>query len=107
VFHKTIIALTAAAALSLPVATSAFAADHPGGGHATAGHATAGHATGGHARGGYARGGHGARYGGGYYYGGGGPVYDSCDGYYGPGSGCEGYGVPIVGGLINGVLGGY
>ena len=36
---------------------------------------------------------------------GGGPIYDSCDGYYGN----EGpsFRVPFVGGLINGVLGGY
>ena len=59
---------------------------------------------GGQARGGYARAGHSARYGGGYY-GGGGPIYDTCDGYYG--NGCPGFGVPFVGGLINGVLGGY
>ena len=106
-FHKTIIAVTAAVALGcVPVASNAAAAGHPGGGHsgghATAGHATAGHATGGYGRGGYARGG--ARYGGGYYRGGG-PIYDTCDGYYG--NGCPGVGVPFVGGLINGVLGGY
>jgi hypothetical protein len=51
---------------------------------------------------GYAGGGHGGQYGGGYY-GGNGPVYDTCDGY----NGCPGYGVPFVGGLINGALGGY
>ena len=48
--------------------------------------------------------GHGARYGGGNY-GGSGPIYDTCDGYHG--NGCPGFGVPYVGGLINGVLGGY
>jgi hypothetical protein len=114
VFHKTIIAVTAAVALGcVPVAPSALAADHPGGGHsgghavsghAMSGHAMSGHAMGGHAKGGYARSGHGARYGGGYY-GGGGPIYDSCDSYYG--NGCPGFGIPLVGGLINGALGGY
>ena len=95
---KTIIAVTAAAGLScMPVATNALAADHPGGGHSGA-QASSGHAMGGHAGGGYARGGHGARYGGG-------PIYDTCDGYHG--NGCPGFGVPYVGGLINGVLGGY
>jgi hypothetical protein len=63
VFHKTIIAVTAAVALGcVPVATSALAADHPGGGHsgghAVSGHAMSGHAMGGHAKGGYARSGH-------------------------------------------------
>ena len=48
--------------------------------------------------------GHGARYGGGHY-GGAGPIYDTCDGYHG--NGCPGFGVPYVGGLINGVLGDY
>ena len=72
-FHKTIIAVTAAAALGcLPVSISAFAADHPGDGrsgrqavseHGVSGHAVSGHATAGRARSGYARGGHGARYG--------------------------------------------
>ncbi len=50
--------------------------------------------------------GYGRSYGGNY---GGGPLYDSCDGYaYGPGypyGGCPG--VPLVGRVINGVLGGY
>jgi hypothetical protein len=96
VFNKTIIAVTAAAALScMPVATNALAADHPGGGH---GQALSRHAMEGHAGGGYARGGHRARYGGG-------PIYDTCDGYHD--NGCPGFGVPYVGGLINGVLGGY
>ena len=113
-FHKTIIAVTAAAALGcLPVSISALAADHPGdgrsgrqavSGHAVSGHAVSGHATAGRARSGYARGGHGARYGGGNY-GGSGPIYDTCDGYHG--NACPGFGVPYVGGLINGVLGGY
>ena len=31
--------------------------------------------------------------------------YDTCDVYYG--NGCAEFGVPFVGGLINGVLGGY
>ena len=94
--HKTIIALTTAVALGcVPFATNAFAAGHPAGGH-SGGHATGGHAMGGHP--GYARGGHGGQYGGGYY--GNGPVYDTCDGY----NGCPGYGVPFVGGLINGAL---
>ena len=36
-----------------------------------------------------------------------GPIYDSCSGYgYGYG-GCPGYGVPIVGAVISGILGGY
>ena len=47
-FHKTIIALTAAVALScVPVATNALAASHAGGGH-SGGHAMGGHAIGGH-----------------------------------------------------------
>ena len=72
----------------------------------------AAHAGGGHVArygGGYG-GGYRGGYGGGYY--GGGPIYDSCAGYgygygYGPGYGCPGYGIPLVGGVINGVLGGY
>ncbi len=108
-FHKTIIAITAAVALGcLPVSTNALAADHLGDGHsgrkAVSGQAVSGHAAGGHAKSGYARGGHGARYGGGNY-GGSGPIYDTCAGYHG--NGCPGFGVPYVGGLINGVLGGY
>jgi hypothetical protein len=91
-------------------------------------HAMGGHATRGQAIGHYARGGQGTRAGGDYYQGGA-PIYDyyqgggdyyqdgaptyeyqggggpSCDTYYG--NGCPGYGVPFVGGLINGVLGGY
>ena len=108
--HKTLIALAAVVALGgVPAATSASAASHPGGGH-PAGHAVGGHAVGGHAVGGHAstRGGHArigsggrhvARYGGGYHSG---LIYNSC-GYYN----CPGYGVPLVGGLIDGVLGGY
>ena len=103
-FNKTVIAVTAAVALSsMPVATSALAADQPGGGHSGA-HTLSRHAMGGHAGGGYAGGGHGARYGGGHY-GGAGPIYDTCDGYHG--NGCPGFGVPYVGGLINGVPSGY
>ena len=95
--HKTLIALAAAVALGcVPAATSAFATDDPGGGH-PAGHAVGGHAAGGHARIGPG-GRHVARYGG-YRSG---RIYNSC-GYYN----CPGYGVPIVGGLIDGVLGGY
>jgi hypothetical protein len=102
VSHRTIIAFTAAVALGcVPFATNAVAAGHPEGGH-SAGHAMSGHAMGGHSR--SARGGHGSRYGGGYY-GGNGPIYDTCDGY--SGNGCPGFGVPFVGGLINGVTGGY
>jgi hypothetical protein len=124
VLHKkTFIALAAAVALGcVPVATNALAAGHPGG-HGGGGQAFAGHG-GGHAMAGPARGGNGSagyarggrvvvRSGGGGYYGGGGPVYDngpiydSCSGYgYGYG-GCPGYGVPIVGAVINGILGGY
>ena len=101
---KTIIAVTAAAGLScMLVATNALAADHLGDGH-SGGHALSRHAMGGHAGGGYARGGHGARYGGANYRGAG-PIYDTCDGYHG--NGCPGFGVSYVGGLINGVLGGY
>jgi hypothetical protein len=124
VLHKkTFIALAAAVALGcVPAATNALAAGHPGG-HGGGGQASAGHG-GGHAMAGPARGGNGSagyarggrvvvRSGGGGYYGGGGPVYDngpiydSCSGYgYGYG-GCPGYGVPIVGAVINGILGGY
>jgi hypothetical protein len=136
VLNKTIIALTAAVALGcVPMATDALAAGQPNGhaaGHAMSGHAMSGRAMGGHAMGGhavgghvmagYARGGHGARYGryyeggapiydsyeGGGYYEGGAPIYDSCgDGSYGPGYGCPGYGVPLVGGVINGIFGDY
>jgi hypothetical protein len=101
VLHKkTFIALAAAVALGcVPMATNASAAGHPGGGHGGGGASFAGHGGGGHAMAGPARGG---------YYGGG-PVYDSCAGYdsgYGYG-GCPGYGVPLVGGVINGILGGY
>jgi hypothetical protein len=67
-------------------------------------------ARGGHAAG-FARGGRVARYGrahgpGPVYTG---PIYDSCAGYgYGPGyNGCRGNGVPIVGRVIDDVLGGY
>ena len=105
--HKTLIALAAVVALGgVPAATSASAASHPGGGHPAGhigGHAVGGHAVGGHAAGGHARigsgGRHVARYGGGYHSG---LIYNSC-GYYN----CPGYGVPLVGGLIDGVLGGY
>jgi hypothetical protein len=93
VLHKTFIALAAAAALGcLPMATTALAA--PSHSHGS-GHVAA-RGGGGH----YARGG-GGGYGGGYVNG---PIYDSCAGY-GYGYGCPGYGVPLVGGVINGVLG--
>ena len=103
-FNKAIIAVITTVSLGcMPVATNALAADHPGGGHG-GGHALSRDAMGGHAGGGYARGGHSARYGG-EYHGGAGPIYDTCDGYHG--NGCPGFGVPFVGGVINGVLGGY
>jgi hypothetical protein len=96
VSHKTFIALTTAVALGcVPFATNAFAAGQPAGGHSS-GHAMSGHAMSGHAMSGHAMGGHPG-------YARGGPVYDTCDGY----NGCPGYGVPFVGGLINGALGGY
>jgi hypothetical protein len=106
VLRKTLIALAGAAALGcLPMATIALAAHGAGAGHS--GHVAA---RGGGAH--YARsgGGRGVGYGGGYV---GGPIYDSCAGYgygYGPGygyNGCPGNGVPLVGRVINGVLGGY
>jgi hypothetical protein len=101
-------------------------AGHGGGGGGQAfagrggsGRAMAGPARGGYGSAGYARGGRVVvRSGGGYYGGGGGyyggqqvydngPIYDSCSGYgYGYG-GCPGYGVPIVGAVINGIFGGY
>ena len=119
--HKTLIALAAAVALGcVPVATNAFAAGHSAGhasvGHATGGRAMAGAARHGHAAG-FARGGRVARYGRGYGRGPiyNGPIYDSCAGYgygygYGPGygyNGCPGYGAPLVGGVLDGILGGY
>lgn len=120
--HKnSLIAFATAVALGcVPVATNALAAGHPGG-HAGGGHAMGRHAMAGPARGGvtagYARGDRLVRSGGRYYGGGpvyNGPVYDSCPGYsYGPGygygytNGCRGYGAPIVGDVINGILGGY
>jgi defect-in-organelle-trafficking protein DotC len=113
VLRKTLIALAGAAALGcLPMATTALAAhSHGSSGHVAAARTSSAHVArygGGHV----ARYGHGARYGGGYV---GGPIYDSCagngNGYgygygYGPGYGCPGYGVPLVGGVINGILGG-
>jgi len=130
--HKTLIALAATVALGcVPVTANASGAGHAAGrgsaghasvGHVSAGHASAGHAMGGRAMAGVARGGHradfarggrvaryGRGYGGGPIYGG--PIYDSCAGYgYGPRYGyneCPGYGVPIVGRVIDDVLGGY
>jgi hypothetical protein len=132
--RKTLIALAAAVALGcVPVATNALAAGHQNNGHGGGGQAFAGHAGGGQAFAGHggsgramagpARGGYGSagyarggrvvvRSGGGYYGGGGpvydnGPIYDSCSGYGYGYSGCPGYGVPIVGAVINSVLGGY
>jgi hypothetical protein len=109
--HRTLVAFAAAAAVALgcvPVATNALAAGHSSG-HATA-RGSSGHVAsrGGHVAGGYA-GGYRGRYAGGR-----GPIYNSyggdytgCSGYsYGYG-GCPGYGVPLVAGVINGVLGGY
>ncbi len=94
--HKTLVAFAAAVALGcVPLATNALAAPSHGHGR-TGGHAM--HACGGHV---------GARYGRVYNGYRAGPVYDSCGGYYGPGYGCPGYGVPFVGGVINGILGGY
>lgn len=119
--HKTLIALAATVALGcVPVATNAFAAGHSAGhagvGHATGGRAMTGAAHRGHAAG-FARGGRVVRYGRGYGHGPiyNGPIYDSCAGYgygygYGPGygyNGCPGYGAPLVGGVIDGILGGY
>jgi hypothetical protein len=112
VLRKTLGALAFAAAIAVSgLPTSAFAASHGHGGGGHAGHAGGAHVA--RSGGGYHGGGHGGRYYGGGY--GGGPIYDSCAGYgygygYGPGygyGGCPGYGVPLVGGLINGALGGY
>jgi len=102
VLHKTLIVFAAAVALGcVPLASTALAAH----GHGAGGH---GHG-GGRVMAGHGGGGHYARYGGGYR--GGGPIYDSCAGYgygYGYGyGGCPGYGIPLVGRVINGVLGGY
>jgi hypothetical protein len=129
--HKTLIALAATVALGcVPVTTNAFAAVHSAAhasvghasvGHASVGHASVGHAMGGRAMAGTARRGHAAgvargggrvaRYGRGYGRGPvyNGPIYDSCAGYgYGAGyNGCRGNGVPIVGRVIDDVLGGY
>jgi hypothetical protein len=102
--HKTLMAFAAATALGcVPVATNAFAAGHP------AGHASVGHAASGRAVAGRARGSHFARSGRGYGPAYNGSIYDSCNGYdpsYGY-NGCPGYGVPVVGGVINGILNGY
>jgi hypothetical protein len=111
VLHKTFMALAAAAALGCaPVATNAFAAGHPAG-HASVAHAAGGHPAGGRAIAGPARSGRVTRSGRGYGYGPAynAPIYDSCDGYdpgYGY-NGCPGYGVPVVGRVINGILNGY
>ena len=129
---KTFIALAAAVALGcVPMATNALAAGHQNNGHGGGGQAFAGRGGSGHAMAGPARGGNGSGYarggrgsagyagggrvvvrsgGGGGYYGGGpvyynGPIYDSCAGY--PYGECPGYGVPIVGAVINGIFGGY
>ncbi len=111
---KTLIAFAAALALGgVSVATSAVAAPPGHSGHAAVAHGGHGFAAGGGAArvarsggGSYGGRGYGRSYGGNY---GGGPLYDSCDGYaYGPGypyGGCPG--VPLVGRVINGVLGGY
>jgi hypothetical protein len=118
VLHKTLIVFAAAAALGcLPMATTALAAHSLGGsgGHGSSGHVAVAHGGGGHVARYGGGGGHVARYGGGGYGGGyvNGPIYDSCAGYgygygYGPGYGYSGCpGVPLVGRVINGVLGGY
>ena len=89
--HKTLVAAVAAVALGcVPMATDALAGPYGHGRHMVTDY----------------RGGHVVRYGGGYRTG---PIYDSCSGYgYGYGyGGCRGYGVPLVGGVINGVFGGY
>ena len=115
--HKTFMAFVAAAALGcVPVATNALAAGHPAGhpaGHASAGRAAGGHPASGRAIAGPARSGRVARSGRGYGPGYNGPIYDSCanSGYdYDPAygyNGCPGYGVPVVGRVINGILNGY
>ncbi|MGA8615323.1 MAG: hypothetical protein WB760_27315 [Xanthobacteraceae bacterium] len=111
--HKTFMAFVTAAALGcVPVATSALAAGHPAG-HASAGRAAGGHPARGRAIAGPVRSRHVARSGRGYGYG---PaynasIYDNCSGYgYDPAygyNGCPGYGVPVVGRVINGILNGY
>jgi hypothetical protein len=104
--HKTFITLAAAVALCVPVATNALADAHPGvhgGKHPAGGHAMVGPARSGRAMG-HARGGHVVRYGGGYRSG---PIYDSCVGYGDGYAGCPSHGVPLVGGVVNGILGGY
>jgi hypothetical protein len=127
--RKSLIAFAATVALGcVPLATTASAATHGGSsaGHAAGGHASAnasgraagrsgGHAM--HAGGGYGRARNGGGYNGGGYNGGGYNGYDGyygyagggCPGYYGNGynNGCPGYGVPLVGGIVNGILGGY
>jgi hypothetical protein len=70
-----------------------------------------------HASGGYGRARNGGGYNGGGYNGGGYNGYDGyygyagggCPGYYGNGynNGCAGYGVPLVGGIVDGILGSY
>ena len=115
--YKTLSAFAAAVVLScVPVATNALAAGHPAG-HASVGRAAGGHPAGGRGFAGAARSGRVARSGRGYGYGPvyNAPIYDSCANYgYGYGydpaygyNGCSGYGVPIVGGVINGILNGY
>lgn len=134
--HKrTLLAFATAVTLCcVPMTTNALAAGHPGGDRTGGAHAMAGPARGehamagpvrgrrstvGYARGagttGHARGGRFARSGGGYYGGGpvyGGRVYDSCDAYGPDGygndyGGCRRYGVPLVGGVIDGIISGY
>ena len=97
--HKTLLTLAAAVALCVPMATNALADGHPG-------EHGRGHVAGRHVMAGPAPRGHVVRYGGGYRTR---PIYDSCRGYgpYGNG-GCPGYGgVPLIDGLVDGVLGGY
>jgi hypothetical protein len=110
--HRTLIAFAAAVALGcVPVATNALAAGHPAG-HANVGRASGGHPAGGPGFARSARSGRIARSGRGYGYGPAynAPIYDSCANYgygYDPGYGCPGYGVPVVDGVINGILNGY
>lgn len=105
-FNRTIIAVAAAVAIGcVPLATTAFAKGHSGGGRA-GGHAMVGHGGGGHGGGRYAGGRHfGRGYGGGYGYGGC-PGYYGYNGYYNGYAGCN-PGAAIVGGVVNGIFGGY
>ena len=98
----------------LRAATNALAADHQSGNRGNGGRAAAVHASGAHLMASYSGGGHVARYGGGYRAGPiyNGPVYDRpiynrCAGYDPVYGGCASYGVALVGGVIDSLLGGY